>query len=151
MGFRLVSYQCTWEIAEICMKYTVARYNKVSNYEVLFFLEYEVFYNNLTIQLKTVRFKNCLFHQISNIIKAHLWLYTFLPDALFLSQSDGKGLWKDDSFNKRKIKLKSRTSYSLASLDFKDEVKLFQSFQIAKLFSLQFLTDSLSSHVWGLH
>lgn len=54
------------------MKYTVARYNKVSNYEVLFFLEYEVFYNNLTIQLKTVRFKNCLFHQISNIIKAHL-------------------------------------------------------------------------------
>lgn len=37
------------------------------------------------------------------------------------------------------MKLKSKTSYSLASLDFKDEVKLFQSFQEAKLFLLQFL------------
>lgn len=58
---------------------------------------------------------------------------------LFSSENDSTGLWKDDSFNKRKIKLKSKTSYSLAALDFKDEVKLFQSFQIAKLFLLQFL------------
>lgn len=66
--------------------------------------------------------------QISNAIKAHLWPHTLLSDTLFLPQNDGKVLWKDDSLNKRKIKLKSRTSHILASLDFKDEVKLFQSF-----------------------
>lgn len=93
--------------------------------------------------------------QISNAIKAHLWPHTLLSDTLFLPQNDGKGLWKDDSLNKRKIKLKSRTSHILASLDFKDEVKLFQSFQTAKLFSLQFLLilyhlicEVYSNHSW---
>lgn len=79
--------------------------------------------------METVITKDCF--QISNVIKAHLWPHTLMSDTLFLPQNDGKGLWKDDSLNKKKIKLKSRTSHSCASLDFKDEVKLFQSFQIA--------------------
>lgn len=87
--------------------------------------------------METVITEDCF--QISNVIRAHLWPHMLMSDTLFLLQNDGKSLWKDDSLNKRKIKLKSRTSHSLASLDFKDEVKLFQSFQIAKLFSLQFL------------
>lgn len=139
---------CLKNFAKSSLKYAVTKYNKLNNYQVYFFLKYEALYNKLQIQMETVITKDCF--QISNVIKTHLWPHTLMSDTLFLPQNDGKGLWKDDSLNKRKIKLKSRTSHSLVSLDFKDEVKLFQSFQIAKLFSLQFLLI-LYHFIWGLY
>lgn len=68
--FKLESYKCARKFATSSLKYAVTKYNELNNYQVHFFLKYEVLYNKLLIQMETVITKDCF--QISNVINAHL-------------------------------------------------------------------------------